>query len=377
MIIGVPKETHRHEHRVGLTPFAVARLTEEGHSIFVEKEAGLAAHFSDRDFANAGAKIVYSAEEAYQRADLVCRVGLLTADELPLLKPGSVIAAFHHLAVAPKALVDRLMALETTLIGYEIIRDRNGDLPVLFPFSEMAGQMAVHIAAHYLQNGAGGRGILLGNVPGVPPPTVLILGAGTVGRVSARQALALGAHVIMLDTDISKLRAVNRTFNGRVVTVVGGLDRLEKYTSIADVLIGAILIPGGRPPLLVTESMVKAMKPGSVIIDVSIDQGGCVETSRPTGLEAPTFTAHGVVHYCVPNMTANIARTASRALASAALPYLIELTGRGVNQALRDDPGLAEGVYLYRGKMVQEVVGATLGISTASLPVLLDRGEGA
>jgi len=376
MIIGVPKETHRHEHRVGLTPFAVARLTEEGHTIFVEKDAGVAAHFSDRDFASSGAKIVYSAEEAYQRADLVCRVGLLTAEELPLLKQGSVIAAFHHLAVAPKPLVERLMALEATLIGYEIIRDRNGDLPVLFPFSEMAGQMAVHIAAHYLQNSAGGRGILLGNVPGVPPPTVLILGAGTVGQVAARQALALGAHVIMLDADIAKLRVVNRAFNGRVVTVVGGLDRLEKYTAISDVLIGAILIPGGRPPLLVTESMVKAMKPGSVIIDVSIDQGGCVETSRPTGLEAPTFIAHGVVHYCVPNMTANIARTASRALASAALPYLIGLTGRGVNQALRGDPGLGEGVYLYRGKMVQEVVGATLGISTASLPVLLDREEG-
>ncbi len=376
MIIGVPRETHRLDHRVGLTPFAVARLTEEGHTVLVQKDAGSAAHFKDTDFTAVGAKVVYGPEEVYHRADLVCRVGMLAGDELEFLKPGSVIAAFHHLAVTPKARVDRLMELETTLIGYEIIRDRVGDLPVLFPFSEMAGQMAVHIAAHYLQNGFGGRGILLGSVAGVPPPTVLILGAGTVGRIAARQALATGAHVIMLDVDLAKLQRVNHEFSGKVVTVVGGLDRMEKYTAIADVLIGAILIPGGRPPLLVTEAMVKAMKPGSVIIDISIDQGGCVETSRPTRLDNPVFTAHGVVHYCVPNMTANIPRTASRALSSAALPHVLSLAGNGVAQALREDPGLAEGVYLYRGKMVRPLVGEALGISTASLPELLERGAG-
>ncbi len=372
MVIGVPKETHRHEHRVGLTPFAVARLTEEGHTVYVERGAGVAAHFADLDFQNAGAKVCYSAEEVYQRADLVCRVGILSADEIELIKPGSTIAAFHHMAVMPKPTVEKLMELETTLIGYEIIRDRNGDLPVLFPFSEMAGIMAVHLAGWYLQTSAGGRGILLGNVAGVPPPTVLILGAGTVGRVAARQALIGGCHVIMLDADMAKLRAVNRDFGGKVVTVLGGLDRLEKYTGIADVLVGAILIPGGRPALLVTESMVKAMKPGSVIIDVSIDQGGCVETSRPTGLDSPIYTAHGVIHYCVPNMTANLPRTASRALASASLPYLLALAGQGVSRALRTDPGLAEGVYLYKGKMVQEVVGATLGLPSTSLFDLLE-----
>ena len=190
--------------------------------------------------------------------------------------------------------------------------------------------MAVHLAAHYAQNSTGGRGILLGSVPGVPPPTVLILGAGTVGRAAARQALASGAHVIVLDADLAKLRRLNRDYLGRAVTVMAGLERLEKYTALADVVIGAILIPGGRPDLLITEAMVKSMKQGSVIIDVSIDQGGCVETSRPTDIEDPTFKVHGTLHYCVPNMTANISRTASRALATAALPYLLQLAEKGL-----------------------------------------------
>ena len=376
MLIGVPREIHRHEHRVGMTPFAVARLTREGHSVLVEKKAGEAAHFDDKDFESAGAQIVYNPEEVYHRADLVCRVGVLSPEELEFIKPGSTITGFQHLAVAPKSTVEKLAALKTTLIGYEIIRDAVGDLPVLFPFSEMAGQMAVQIAAQYLKTEAGGRGILLGNIPGVPPPTVLILGAGGVGRTAARQALACGCHVVVLDTDLNKLALLNREFHGRVVTVLGGLERLEKYTRIADVLIGAVLIPGGRPPLLVTESMVKGMKQGSVIIDISIDQGGCVETSRPTQLDQPIFKVHGVVHFCVPNMTANIPRTASRGLASAALPYLVELAGKGVRGALKENPGLAQGVFIYKGKMVQEVVGATLGVPVAALSDLLEEDEG-
>ncbi len=376
MLIGVPREIHRHEHRVGLTPFAVNRLTREGHSVLVEKKAGVEAHFDDKDFESAGAQIVYNPEEVYHRADMVCRVGVLSPDELDFIKPGSTIIGFQHLAVAPKSTVERLAELETTLIGYEIIRDRAGELPVLFPFSEMAGQMSVQIAAHLLKTKAGGRGIMLGNLPGVPPPTVLILGAGGVGHAAARQSLACGCHVVVLDTDINKLAALNREFKGQIVTVLGGLERLEKYTRIADVLIGAVLIPGGRPPMLVTENMVKGMKQGSVVIDISIDQGGCVETSRPTTLDHATFVAHGVVHYCVPNMTANIPRTASRGLASAALPYLVELTGKGVGEALRENPGLAQGVFIYKGKLVQERVGASLGVPVATLTDLLGEEAG-
>jgi alanine dehydrogenase len=211
----------------------------------------------------------------------------------------------------------------------------------------------------------------MGNVTGVPPPTVLILGAGVVGRAAARAALAIGAHVVIIDTDYTKLRVLNWESSGRLVTVVAGIERLEKYTSISDVVIGAVLVPGGRAPYLVSEAMVKAMKPGSVIVDISIDQGGCVETSRPTTLDNPTFVLHDVVHYCVPNVTANVARTASRALANASLPYISALADKGVDGALRDDPGLAAGVYLYKGKMVHQMAGETLGIPVTPLDQLL------
>lgn len=375
MFIGVPRETHRLEHRVGLTPHAVARLAQYGHTVVVEKGAGLTARFSDREYESAGATIVYSSEEAYKRADIVCRVGVLSAAELELLKPGLVICAFHHLAVTPRDQVERLMKLEATIIGYEIIQDAQGDHPILSVMSEMAGQMAVHVAANLLQNEAGGRGILLGNVPGVAPPTVLILGAGSVGRTAAGQARASGAHVIVVDEELGKLRDLSREFSGQIVTAVAGMAQLERFTSIADVVIGAILIPGAHSPVLVTEEMVKAMKPGSVILDLSIDQGGCVETSRPTTLDDPTFVVHDVVHYCVPNMTANLARTASRALANAVLPTLKDVLRRGLAQALADDPGLAAGVYLYQGRMVNEKVGATLGIPNVPLAQLLDRGN--
>ncbi len=374
MLIGVPRETHRHEHRVGLTPLAVSRLTELNFTVLVERGAGVAAHFTDHHFEQAGAQIVYTADEVYKRSDLVCRVGVISTDELDLLKRGSVICAFHHLAVLPLEDIVSLMELETTLIGYEIIRDEHGELPVLLPFSDIAGQMVVPLAAHCLQTETGGRGILMGNVPGVPPPTVLILGAGRVGRAAARNALRSGAHVVVMDNDMTKLRTINREFSGHVATAISDTERLNRYTAIADVVIGAILVPGQRTPYLVTEEMVKAMRTGSVIIDVSIDQGGCVETSRPTSIDRPTYVVHNVVHYCVPNMTANIARTASRALADAVLPYVIAMAGKGVETALGDDPGLGEGVFLYRGRMVNQSVGEVFGIPRAPLRQLMEKG---
>jgi alanine dehydrogenase len=376
MIIGTPLETHRHEHRVGLTPFGVAQLVQLGHTVIIEQNAGLTAQFTDEDYVRAGAQIVFSSEEVYKRSDMVCCVGTLTTDEMDLLKPGLIICAFHHLAVMPRENVRRLMDLKTTLVGYEVIRNQLGDLPVLFPMSSLAGRMSIHLAAHYLQNSAGGRGILIGNVPGIPPATVLVLGAGTVGDAAARQAVASGAHVIVLDSRLDKLKLLSREFPGQVVTVVGGLTRLEHYTSIADVVIGAVLVPGGRTPYLVTEEMVKAMKTGSVIIDVAIDQGGCVETSRPTTLDNPTYQMHGVVHFCVPNMTANIARTGSRALANGALPYLLELAARPIDDLLWTETGLADGIYLYKGELVNEDVAGALGISSTPLGELLGEEAG-
>jgi len=341
MVIGLPREIHRHEHRVGLTPFAVSRLVQAGHEVFVETGAGEEAQFHDRDYQQSGGQIVYTPEEAYRRADIVCRVAMLSADELSLVRPGSILCGFQHVAIAPREVLARLTELGVTLISYELICDEAGSRPVLVPFSEMGGKMAVQLAAHYLQTDAGGRGVLLGNVPGVPPPTVVILGAGGVGRSAAHLALAMGAHVIVLDEDLRKLRALNHDLGDQVVTVLAAEGRLERYTPIADALIGAVLIPGERAPYVVTEKMVRAMKRGSVVVDVSIDQGGCVETGRPTSLDHPTFTAHGVVHYCVPNMTAAIPRTASRALTTAALPHVLELADRGLDGALASDPGLA------------------------------------
>ena len=370
MIIGVPREIHRGENRVGLTPSGVARLVERGHHVMVEKGAGSAAHFADLDFQQAGAQTLYDPAELYLRADLLAGVGGLTDEELGILKQGSVVVASHHLAVVPRSRLERMMELRLTLVGYEVVRAPDGSLPVLFPMSEMAGQMAVHLAADLLQNSSGGRGILLGNVPGVPPPTVLIVGAGSVGRAAARQALAAGAHVIVVDSELGQLRALVRELGPRVVTAVSDSGRLARFTAIADVVIGAVLVPGSRTPHVIDHEMVRSMKAGSVILDLSIDQGGCVETSRPTTLQHPTFVVDGVLHYCVPNLTANVARTATRVLSNAALPYLLELADQGLDEALAKDPGLAQGVYLYRGSLVSREVAATFGLEAESLAAL-------
>jgi alanine dehydrogenase len=371
MIVGVPYEEHGQEHRVGLSPFAVARLAQLGHTVLVERNAGDAAHFRDAHYQDAGAKIVYSCEEVLRRSDLVCCVARLTPEQTVMLQRGSTVLGFQHLAVAPESQIQSLHERGATLIGYEIIEDASGDLPVLSPFTEMAGHMVLQIAARYLQAEEGGRGILLGSIPCVAPPTVLILGAGRVGHAVAQHAIDAGAHTIVIDSDVTKLRHLHEASSGRVVTVVAGDDRLEKYTAIADVVVGAVLIPGGRAPFVVSEDMVKGMKQGSVIIDVSIDQGGCVETSRPTTISDPVFSAHGVTHYCVPNMTANVPRTASRALSSAALKYVVEIAEKGIDGALRADRGLARGAYFYRGNLVQERIGDLLGLSVTPIEQLL------
>jgi len=371
MFIGVPKEIHRHEHRVGLTPFAVSQLTAEGHTIFVEKGAGVEAFFTDQDFEAAGAQIVYGREEPYHRSELVCRVSRPSTQELDLLKPGGVIVAFQHLAVIPCRNIDRFMEADTTLIAYELIQDEADDFPVLNPFSEMAGHMAIPLASHNLQTERGGRGILIGNVPGVPPATVLILGAGTVGTAAARSALGDGAHVLVLDDDMAPLRSLSRELDGRPVTAICTEERLARYSEIADVVIGAVLVPGERAPYLITEEMVKNMKEGSVIIDVSIDQGGCVETSRPMTLDSPTFIRHGVVHYSVGNMTSNVPRTASRVLTNASLSYVKALAQKGVAGALKADPALARGVCLFEGKMVHPGVADHFEIPAENLHDLL------
>jgi alanine dehydrogenase len=257
------------------------------------------------------------------------------------------------------------------VIGYETVEDEAGGHPVLRALSEIAGRMAVHRAADLLEYESGGRGIVLGNVPGIPPPTVVVLGAGTAGWTAASTALACGAHVIVMDAEMARLRHATRHGCGSAVTALASPRNLSRFVPIADVLIGAVLIPGGRAPYVVDEELVKAMKPGSVILDLSIDQGGCVATSRPTTCDNPTFKRHGVTHYCVPTMTTNVPRTASRATTLAALPFLTQIADEGLSRALRSNPGLSRGVYVYRGKLVHDPAARALGMDVTALADLL------
>ncbi len=372
MRIGVPKETLRHEHRVGLTPFGVARLVHKGHQVFVERDAGRDSHFRDEDYVEAGASIVYRPEEAYGRADIVCRVSSIAPEEVQFLAPGTTLIGFHHMAVAPREVVSVMMEREISAIGYELIEDSAGRRPVLASQSEIAGRMAVSTAAELLQFERGGRGIILGGVAGVAPATVVVLGAGTVGRNAARTAVALGAHVIVLDWDPSRLREVMQAASCHLVTALASRRNLHRYTQIADVVIGAVMIPGGRAPFLVTEAMVAEMKEGSVILDISIDQGGCVETSRPTTLDNPTFQVNGVTHFCVSNLTTNAPRTASRSLAISAIAYVSEIAGEGLETALKTHPGMGLGAYLYRGRVTNQPAADAMGLDYTPLSDLLD-----
>jgi alanine dehydrogenase len=296
----------------------------------------------------AGARIAFSAAEVIDRSELLVKVERPTSREYAALHPRQIVMAFFHMAVAAEAEVHWALEKLLTTIGYEIIEDPGGRLPVLEPISEIAGQMAVAVAAHLLRSTSGGRGVLLGGAPGIPPARVEILGAGVVGTWAARTALAAGATTHVLDNDLRKLRAL-QLWAPAAVTTLADAALVHDAAREADVLIGAVLLHGERAPHLVSRETVEAMKPGSVIVDVSIDQGGCVETSRPTTLDDPVFVHNGVLHYCVPNMTADIAHTASRALSQAVLPYVLEVAAAGADAAFRADPGLAGGVYTHNG----------------------------
>jgi alanine dehydrogenase len=377
MRFGVPKESSRHEHRVGLSPFGVARLVELGHEVFVEHDAGAQSHFHDESFKEAGAKVVYGADEVCGRAQVICRVSSLRPNDVRMLQPGTTVCGFLHVAMASREVITQVRERELSLIGYELLKDGQGRRPLLRELGEIAAQMVVSTAAHLLEYESGGRGMVLGGAAGISPATVVILGAGWVGRTAAALFISCGAQVIVLDSDLEKLREVNWCTHGRTVTALASERHLQRFTSIADVLVGAVLVPGGRAPYLVTEEMVKRMKPGSVILDLSIDQGGCVETSRPTTLDTPTFKQHGVIHYCVPNMTSNTPLIATRAIAMAALPYLERMAEEGVEGALRSDPGLAAGAYFYRGKLVNEPAAGALELTAHSLSGLLGDHAGA
>lgn len=352
MDIGIPHERRESEFRVGLTPIGVQLLTAEGHTCYVERGAGLGAGFSDRDYELGGGKIVYSTQEAYGRADLVLKLARPTAEEVEWLREGQALMGFLHLAAARRSRVEDLLRKRITAIGYEMIQLDDGSLPVLMPMSQAAGRMTVQVAASLLQNDRGGKGILLSGVPGVPPAEVVIIGAGVLGSYAARAFLGIGASVCLLDHDLLRLQKIEAELHGRLVTMVSHEFNLRKVVKFADVLIGAILVPGARTPIVITRDMVRSMKPRSVIMDLSIDQGGCVETSRPTTHRTPTFVDENVIHYCVPNMTSVTARTATHAFNNAAWPYIQAIARKGLAAALDDDRALLRGVNTRDGQIV-------------------------
>lgn len=365
MIIGVPREVKPGEERVALTPAGARTLVEAGHRVLVERGGGAGSGLADEEFARVGA-VLAAVDEVWAKADVVLKVKEPMPAEYRLLRPGQVLFTYLHLAPVPD-LTRALRDSDAIAIAYETVQRPDGSLPLLTPMSEVAGRLAVQEGAFYLSRAHGGRGILLSGVPGVPPGNVVVVGAGTVGLNAARVAVGLGAEVAILDVNLDRLRAIDDLFRGRVATVVSNAYNLERVVRRADLLIGAVLITGARAPVLVTRAMVESMKEGAVIVDVAVDQGGSVETIRPTTLLDPVYVVAGVVHYGVANMPALVPRTSTFALTNATLPYVLELAGRGAAEAARANPALARGVNVWRGRIVHPAVAEGLGERATSL----------
>ena len=350
MDVGIPKERRSFEYRVGLSPAGVEILSQNGHTVFVEQEAGTGAGFVDKEYEEAGARIVYSAEEAYGRAQLVLKVARPTDEELVFLQPGSILVGLLNLPSARQNKIDVLLQKKITAVAFEQIRESDGSLPVLRPSSQIGGAMAAEVAARLLHSDQGGRGILLGGIPGVPPAEVVILGAGTVGTYAARAFTGLGAHVTVLDKDVNALQRISQC-GMNVVTLLSTERNIVRCCEFANVLIGAVLVPGSRAPVLVSRETVRKMKPRSVIIDLSIDEGGCVETSRPTMHDHPSYIEENVIHYCVPNMPGIVARTATHGYVNVATPYILKIANLGIEKAIAEDPAIEVAVNTYQGEL--------------------------
>ncbi len=362
MDLGILKETYAGETRVPLIPFAVGELARQGNRIVIESEAGAASGFEDQDYRDVGATIAYSAEEVVGRSRLVLKVIPPSWEECAKLEEGQILLSFLQLSNASRSLVELLIARRITAIGVEAIEERPGERPVLTTMSEIAGKLATPVAAHYLQARQGGRGVLLDGIPGVPPATVVILGAGVVGRTAAIRAAGSGAHVIVLDRDVERLRALERLTGARVATAMAVPYNLDRFVAIADVLIGAVLIDQEATPHLLDERHIRSMRPRSVFLDISIDQGGCSTTSRPTTILDPTYVSEGVTHFCVPNIPALVPRTATVALSNILLPYLEELTQVGPERIVRSNAALARGVHTHDGYCLKQKIASALDV---------------
>ncbi len=370
MRIGVPKEIKVHEYRVGLTPAGVRELRVHGHEVVVETGAGEGIGLSDEQYRVAGARIVADAAELFALAEMIVKVKEPQPAEVARLRAGQALFTFLHLAPDPRQ-AQGLIECGCIAIAYETVTDAHGGLPLLAPMSEVAGRLSVQAGAHVMEKAQGGNGILLGGVPGVAPANVLIIGGGVVGTNAARIAVGMGARVTILDRSLARLNELDQLFGGRVETIYSTVDAIEQTTAGADLVIGAVLVPGAAAPKLVRREHLRRMKRGAVIVDVAIDQGGCFETSRPTTHQDPTFVEEGVVHYCVANMPGAVARTATFALTNATLPFVLALADKGVDGALRDDPHLLAGLNVHRGRITHPAVADALGLAyNAPLGVL-------
>jgi len=351
MNIGIPKERRPFEYRVGLTPTAVQMLIKSGHKCYVEHDAGLGSGFSDQQYEQAGARIVYSSHEVFGRADLLIKVARPLLEEIQWLRPGTSIAGLLHLNSARKDKIDALIENEITTIALEQIQIDGGRMPVRHALAQIGGLMVPQVAARLLQNEAGGKGILLGGIVGVPPAEVVIIGAGVVGTCATQGFLGMGAHVSVLDIDINALQRIYDRYFG-VVTMIANPVSISRAVSYADVVVGAVLVPGERAPIVLTREMLRLMKPRTLIMDISIDEGGCAETSRPTTHDQPTFIEEGIIHYCVPNMPGVVARTSTHAYINSALPFILEITNKGVEAAIDQNPAIEKGINTHHGNIV-------------------------
>lgn len=360
MLIGVPKEIKNHEYRVGLTPASVRELVSRGHQVIVETNAGGGIGVADADYKAAGAVTVATAEEVFANAEMIVKVKEPQAVERACLKSGQVLFTYLHLAPDPTQ-AEELIGSDAVCIAYETVTSATGGLPLLAPMSEVAGRMSIQCGAHCLEKSSGGRGMLLGGVPGVEAAKVVILGGGVVGSNAAIMAVGMGAQVVVLDRALDTLRHLVRQFGTRIETVYSTRDAVERHVLSADLVIGGVLIPGAAAPKLVTRDMIKRMKPGAVVVDVAIDQGGCFETSHPTTHADPTYVVDNVVHYCVANMPGGVPRTSTFALNNATLPYVLALADKGYKRALQEDPHLANGLNIHRGAVTHEAVARALG----------------
>ena len=362
MRIGVPKEIKNHEYRVGLTPASVRELARRGHRLVVQRDAGTAIGLSDDAYRNAGAEVVETADEVFASAELIVKVKEPQPQECALLRPAQAIFTYLHLA-PDRHQTELLRASGATAIAYETVTDAAGGLPLLVPMSEVAGRMSIQAGAAHLEKSKGGAGVLLGGVPGVPAGRVTILGGGVVGYNAALTAVGIGAQVTIVNRSLERLRWLDSHFAGRVRTVHSTAEAIETALSDADLIIGAVLIPGAATPRLVTRTQLKMIRPGSVLVDVSIDQGGCFETSRPTTHADPTYVVDGIVHYCVANMPGAVARTSTFALNNATLPFVLAMADKGIRQALLDDPHLLAGLNVHGGEITCQPVAEALGMN--------------